>query len=426
MNILEITKQFTEEINKTNSTLDKKKVLAKYPEMKELLEEVYNPFKQYYITSKTIQKNNTLTSDKHPQDIFELLILLNSRTVTGHEAIGTVNNLVEANKQYEQIIYNIIDKDLKCRTGIKIINDVFPKLIPTFEVALANNFKDISHRIDVTEYYASHKLDGCRCITSIDDRGEITFYSREGKEFDTLDLLRQEIKKMNLRNVILDGEICIVDDSGNENFQGIMKLIKRKDFTIPNPKYLVFDQIKYEDFYNQYSDTIMSERQEYLRRTLQRYSGNYIAQVEQIRIRSIEHLTELTQSAYENNWEGLILRKDTVYEGKRSNSLLKVKKMEDAEYIVKDIEVDLFRIIEAGVEKTIETLSAVIIEHKGNTVSVGSGFSLAQRKEYYNNPDKIIGKTITVQYFEETQNQNGSYSLRFPVFKINHGDKRTV
>ncbi len=426
MNILETTKQFTEEINKTNSTLDKKKVLAKYPEMKKLLAEVYNPFKQYYITSKTIQKNNALTSDKHPQDIFELLILLNSRTVTGHEAIGTVNNFIKVNNQYEQIIYNIIDKDLKCRTGIKIINDVFPKLIPTFEVALANNFKDISHRIDVTEYYASHKLDGCRCITSIDDQGEITFYSREGKEFETLGLLRQEIKKMNLRNVILDGEICIVDDSGNEDFQGIMKLIKRKDFTIPNPKYLVFDQIKYEDFYNQYSDTIMSERQEYLRRTLQRYSGNYIAQVEQIKIRSIEHLTELTQSAYDNNWEGLILRKDTIYEGKRSNSLLKVKKMEDAEYIVKDIEIGPFRIIEDGIEKTIETLSAVIIEHKGNTVSVGSGFSLAQRKEYYNNPDKIIGKTITVQYFEETQNQNGSYSLRFPVFKINHGDKRTV
>lgn len=426
MNTLETAQRFVEEINTTNSTLDKKKVMAKYPELKKLLKEVYSPFKQYYVTSKTIQKNNTLSSDKYPQDIFELLNLLNSRTVTGHEAIGTVNNFVQANKQYEDIIYNIIDKDLKCRTGIKIINDVFPKLVPVFEVALANNFKDVSHRIDVTEYYASHKLDGCRCIASIDDKGEVTFYSREGKEFETLDLLRQEIKTMNLRNVVLDGEICIVDKNGNEDFQGIMKLIKRKDFTIPNPKYLVFDQIKYDDFYNQHSDTILSDRQEYLKRTLQRYSGSCIEQVEQIKIQSIEHLTELTQLAYDNKWEGLILRKDTVYEGKRSNDLLKVKKMEDAEYIVKNIEIGPFRIIENGIEKTIETLSAVTIEHKGNIVSVGSGFSLAQRKEYYENPDKIIGKTITVQYFEETLNQDGNYSLRFPVFKINHGDKREV
>ena len=36
---------------------------------------------------------------------------------------------------------------------------------------------------------------------------------------------------------------------------------------------------------------------------------------------------------------------------------------------------------------------------------------------YNANPDLIIGKEITVQYFEETKNQKGELSLRFPTVK---------
>ena len=62
-------------------------------------------------------------------------------------------------------------------------------------------------------------------------------------------------------------------------------------------------------------------------------------------------------------------------------------------------------------------LKNIIIEHKGCKVQVGSGFSQEQRRYYYHNPNEIIGKTVTVQYFEETENQDGGYSLRFPVIK---------
>ena len=39
---------------------------------------------------------------------------------------------------------------------------------------------------------------------------------------------------------------------------------------------------------------------------------------------------------------------------------------------------------------------------------------------------EILNKVITVKYFEETQNQSGNYSLRFPTVKVIHGNKRTV
>ena len=64
-----------------------------------------------------------------------------------------------------------------------------------------------------------------------------------------------------------------------------------------------------------------------------------------------------------------------------------------------------------------EMLSNIIIEHKGNKVGVGSGFTIDERKKYYANPEWLVGKTVTIQYFEESKNKDGEYSLRFPVLK---------
>lgn len=66
-------------------------------------------------------------------------------------------------------------------------------------------------------------------------------------------------------------------------------------------------------------------------------------------------------------------------------------------------------------------MSAVFISHKGNTVKVGSGWTIDQRQYYYQHPEELVGATITVQYFEETKNQNGGISLRFPTMKFVHG-----
>ena len=82
--------------------------------------------------------------------------------------------------------------------------------------------------------------------------------------------------------------------------------------------------------------------------------------------------------------------------------------------------------IENGLEVTKDVLSNVVVEHKGNRVSVGSGFTIDERMYYKEHPEEILNKIITVKYFEETKNQAGNYSLRFPTVKVIHGSKRTV
>lgn len=426
--ILEQTRAFVEEMNLSNSVLHKKEVLRRHPEVQKMLFYVYNPFKQFYVTSANIKKNSHLIATAENEDIFDLLDVLSTRVVTGHAALARINKFILDNKEYEDLIYKILDKDLECRVKADIINEIYPALIPTFSVALAESYKDVKDKVDLIKdgYYASRKLDGCRCIASIDEEGDITFLSREGREFHTLNVLKEELQKLNLKNVVFDGEICLLDDKGNETFQGIMSAILRKDYTIPTPKYLVFDFLTYDDFYNKTSSTTFSDRHKQLSSVLSVYTGSVIDVLKQTRIETAEQFVALSDEAKDKKWEGLILRKDTVYKGKRSRDLLKVKEMQEAEYIVKDIEVGPFRIVVDGVETTVETLSAVTIEHKGHQVSVGSGFTIEDRKKYYASPELIIGKEITVSYFEETVNKDGKPSLRFPIFKFNHGDRRSV
>ena len=117
-----------------------------------------------------------------------------------------------------------------------------------------------------------------------------------------------------------------------------------------------------------------------------------------------------------------MLRKDVGYEGKRTKNLLKVKKFHDAEYEVLGWDVDQHEVVRDGKSVSMTMLSQVWIEHKGYIVKVGSGFTQEQRLEYMDG--SIVGKLITVQYFEETNNDKGGISLRFPTVKHIYENER--
>lgn len=119
-----------------------------------------------------------------------------------------------------------------------------------------------------------------------------------------------------------------------------------------------------------------------------------------------------------------MLRKNDTYKGGRTKDLIKVKKFQDSEYVVTGYECGD---VKYGTETFSDVVTNLHIIHKGNRVSVGSGISKEQRILWRKKPEKIIGKTITVQYFEETMDsKTGEYSLRFPVLKYVYDKKREV
>jgi DNA ligase-1 len=426
---LQDIQNFVTESNQTNSNTDKLNILKKYADNESVcsaLNYTYNTFKQYGVTSENCKKNSKLISYGYT-DLAKLLDDLNDRFITGHTAIGCVNGFVEANKAYEELIFNIIDRNLKTRSTTSMINKVIPGLIPTFDVALANSFDEKMAKkvnFDVDNWYVSRKLDGCRCICIIDENGEPKYFSRAGNEFMTLKNLDAEIISLGLKNMVIDGEICMMDENGNENFQGIIKEIKRKDHTIENPFFYMFDLLTMEEFVNKEGTTTFSIRDVQLENLLSEKEFKNIGYLEQKLLIDERMLTHYIGLAKENGWEGLMLRKDSPYQGKRSNDVLKVKQFYDAEYIVVDIENAVNRVIVEGKEVEELMMRNVVIEHKGSRVQVGSGFSHEQKRYYFEHPEEILGKQITVQYFEETHNQNGGISLRFPTVKAIYETKR--
>jgi DNA ligase-1 len=428
MKELKLTQEFVDKSNSTNSNTDKLNVIKEYsnqPDVLKVLQYTYDTFKQYYVTSKNCKKRSDLVLPFGTyKDIFSLLDALSSRQITGHSAIEAVNTFVEENKEYEELVWNIIDRNLKTRSTVSMINKVVPGLIPTFDVALAQAYDDkTKKKVDWNDgWYASRKLDGVRCLAIIDDKGDVNFYSRAGKEFTTLDSLKPSIKKLGLTNMVFDGEVCMVDENGNEDFQGIIKQIKRKDHTIEKPFYYIFDLLTIKEFSDKESITTLSERLETARAYVM--NDDYIGVLKQILADDMVMETMMEKSKREG-WEGLMLRKDTTYKGKRSADILKVKKFYDDEYVVVDLENAINRVIVDGKEVEEMMLKNVVIEHKGSRVQVGSGFSHEQKRYYYENPSEILGKQITVQYFEETQNQHGEHSLRFPVIKAVYETGRT-
>jgi DNA ligase-1 len=417
---------FIDKMRGTSSATDKIAIISRSSAfIHDVLEYTYNPYKQYNVTSKTCKKNNDLLDktvfDFMDGDIFKLLNSLTRREFTGHKAIGVINGFVDF---YGQIIHKIIDKDLDIRVGASTINKAVPGLIPTFKVALAQEYKGKCDWDD--EWFASRKLDGVRCLAVTDFGGKCTLYSRMGKELTTLNKVKEAIEATNVINTVFDGEICLVDENGDEDFQGVMKQLRRKDHQIKNPVFMIFDMIYKKDFDKQKGDLVLSKRL----RTLSSWCPemnydrddngelihlNILRNTEQIIINGDDHLETWNTIAEANNWEGVMLRKNVGYEGKRTKNLLKVKKFHDAEYEVLGWDVDQHEVVRDGKSVSMTMLSQVWIEHKGYIVKVGSGFTQKQRLEYMDG--SIVGKQITVQYFEETHNDKGGISLRFPTVK---------
>jgi DNA ligase-1 len=418
-------------LNNDNSNKYKEEQLRMHSgdeELKKILFYTYNPFYQFFVTSKNCIKNKNLCTPKNG-DLFDLLDDLRTRRITGHDAISAVNGFILLNPHYEELIYRVIDKDLKTRTGEKLINKAIPNLIPSFKVALAQKYEPeivqfpkrsiVVHEFirKPSSWYVSRKLDGCRCIVVVDEDGDVESYSRQGKRFDTLGVIEREVKSMGLTNVVFDGEVCMVDEEGNESFQGVMKEIRKKNHTMENAMFKIFDSLSLTEFTLGEGDTPLQSRLIHLLAFLDSEDTPHLSVLRQELVRDEEHFQEWVTKASEEGWEGVMLRKNVGYEGKRTKNLLKVKSFHDDEYVVRSTESNEIRHIVDGVEVEEMMLSRITIEHKGNMVGVGSGFTMEQRRDFHENPNLIVGKTITVQYFEESQNQEGDFSLRFPVIK---------
>lgn len=422
-------------IQNTSGSNDKKTILKDNLNavIKLIFEDTYGPQK-YYI-KKFVPNGDVghLFIDLDYGVFHYMLMDLASRRVTGDAAYKKLQETVALYEAYSQeILCRIIDRNLKIGISWDNYLSVIGQKESKFEVALAMNLDKVKgiNPIDGT-YYISRKLDGCRCICYVNKVFSDTwveFKSRQNKTITTLDNLVEPIKEFTKNlgpgEYVLDGEVCIMDDFGNEDFQGLMKEVTRKDHTIEKPRYNVFDLLTRSEFDGETESPNFSDRLNMMHDLLT--PNNNVVLLEQELVTSQEVLDRWTNKVQELGWEGCMLRKDAPYKRGRSKDLIKIKKFQDAEYIVEGI-IEGTATYNEGGTKEYPVVAALIITHKGNQVKVGSGLSKEQRIGWLQNPNEIIGKTVTIQYFEETQDSKTSeYSLRFPVLKHVYDDGRNV
>ena len=96
---------------------------------------------------------------------------------------------------------------------------------------------------------------------------------------------------------------------------------------------------------------------------------------------------------------------DGYYQTKRTKDLLKVKEFHTADLQCVGVKED----IRGG------RCGSLTVDYKGHRVDV-AGLTDKHKVEFWNNPELVVGKIIEVKYFEESENQLGGISLRFPSF----------
>jgi DNA ligase-1 len=292
--------------------------------------------------------------------------------------------------------------------------------IPIFSCQLAHD--SANHETKVSgKKYIEVKLDGVRVITIVRSDGRVDMFSRNGKELVNFPHIVEQISAVVKKtpppyDLVLDGEIM------SSSFQDLMTQVHRKSDVKANDAILnLFDFLPLEDF----EKGIWDKRQE--DRSAMVYHWHKANKDVLPNVTVVGHelvdldtpegqkrYKEINAKAIVGGYEGIMLKDpEAGYECKRSVAWLKLKPF---------IEVSLTVVgVEEGTGKNLGKLGAFIVEGvddgKAIKTNVGSGLTDNMRECFWEAADVLIGNIVEVRADAITQNQDGTYSLRFPRFK---------
>lgn len=219
-------------------------------------------------------------------------------------------------------------------------------------------------------------------------------------------------------NFVIDGEILLTERDNIPSklqYKATSKIVSAKNPEKHGVTINAFDWVSTAVWEGQLESEPYSERYESLKKTLNATNPKHIHLVENLYEGSdVSVIDKMIVDAKAKEWEGLMVRfVDSKYQWKRSKDLLKVKPFQEMDVIIKGYE--------EGTNSNTGRLGAfhceiTLPDGKFIKAKVGGGFSEEERINFWSEKDSLIGRVISVQYFEITNNEEGQYSLRFPEF----------
>lgn len=426
-----LIRRFLNLINKlkeTSGRIDKENILKEYQDdddIKALFQFIFNPYIVTGISNKKLSKYkdnyNEWSEDFGVPRKYWYLDLLDfcnhfksHNTGTDFDVKLLVNYCQQYTKEEKELFYNIITKDVKVGVQPTTLNKIYGKdFIPQFSVQLAQKYFDDPEKLlpQNTDYILTTKLDGVRAVIIKTDES-VEVFSRQGQTFENLVEIERDAKQLP-SGYVYDGEL-LLDNKNNldskDLYRATMKIVSSDDVK-RDIIFNCFDYLPIEDFKNRVYKTPCIERKTALHNLLSMSNLYFIKEVEMLYSGNDQsQITYWLDKITSEGGEGVMINiSDAPYECKRTKGLLKVKKFQD-------LDLEILNIYK-GTGKYSSTLGYIECRYKNNIVKVGSGFTDKERDEIINNPNNYIGKVATIKYFEESSNQQGLNSLRFPTWK---------
>lgn len=354
-------------------------------------------------------------------DIARILKYLKANNTGRDMDVALCQQYIKNYPNYTEFLTAVFTKSLKLGVDVKLVNKAYDKgFIYSHEIQQGSG-RDKLRLKDGESFNLTLKLNGFRA-TYIDGK----LISRQGFEYKGFDHIIDQIKILNgEHNFVLDGELIrrnIDNLPDNENFRETASIINSDAVPKLGIDFVLFDILLLEEFNNGQSKDSYFKRRDFLERYVQEsydlFGVNSFLNIAKEYYRgSDQSMIEYYLSIVDNlGLEGLMLSKDACYQCKRNSNLIKIKSFKFSD----------LRIIgyEEGDGKYKGMLGAVIVDYKGNSVHVGSGFDEAERVELWKNPDELINKIATIKYKEVSKNKDtGLESLQFPVMVCIREDK---
>jgi DNA ligase-1 len=361
-----------------------------------------------------------------PWDEFlNLAVQLSVRQLTGHAAQDAVQKAMDRSTKDQWNLWyrRILIKDMRAGFSEKTINSVVEKLnaknyvIPVFTCQLAHD--SANHESKVSgEKLIEVKLDGVRVVAIVYPTGLVSLFSRNGKQLANFPLVEQQLSSaanVFAEPVVLDGEVM------SASFQDLMKMVHRKsDVDADDAVLNLFDIITLREF----QEGIGQNRQADRSVTLAAWYSQFADAMPNVTVVGQElvdlstpggqaRFRQINQEAVDGGYEGIMIKDpNAVYECKRSVAWLKLKPFIEVSLEVIDVE--------EGTGRNQGRLGALVCggqdDGRDIIVNCGSGFSDDDRRVFWDSRGQLVGQVVEVRADAVTQNQDGTYSLRFPRF----------
>jgi len=399
----------------------------------------YNPYVNFYL--RQVPEIDEATGRENPWLDFEkMLFRLMNREVTGNAARDEVESMSQRfdSDEWNNFCRNVIRKDLRCGVSDKTINKVVKKSeyeIPIFGCQLATNSEgrpEMKGRKRLEP-----KLDGVRVLMRVvhNDMGEVvtTCYSRNGKIFENFTLIEQQVQENFFKFVRATGDRSLMNGFwldgeviGN-SFQELMRQARRKENAKADDSvFNIFDIIPADDWERGYWNAQLHKRVailEKLRPVIDTMPNVELLPHIMVDLDTGEGRDQLMRYAKDNvnaGFEGIMIKDiNSPYECKRNTFWMKWKPTITVDLTVVDLE--------EGTGRNVGRLGALVCEGiddgKEISVNVGSGFSDDDRDNFWSDRSLVVGRTVEILCDVITQNQDGTYSLRFPRFIRFRDDK---